>query len=330
MNINIYKKNKIINNKKFKIYLFYGNDIFLINKYKSLIKKFFFKKYNEYINIKINKNINWKNIFLNLKKKKFLIKKRILFLEFEEKINIIILNYLIKLIEIFCKEFIIVLIISQLVDLLKNFLINKNIYNYIIKINCNKYCLKNFIKYKNFQIKKMNIKLDLKSNNILLENFIGNLLELSQFLKLLFLIYPCGNININNIKKIIYNVSCYNNLNLIKNLLIGNINNSLNIYKNTFKKNNKPILLIYILKNELIFLMKIKFIKNIKKNIKIFNKYKIHYNNIILYYKAINRISLNNLNNAFLLLSKIENLLKNDNSKLFWNEIEKLLILICK
>ncbi|XZR53228.1 MAG: hypothetical protein ACM66E_00270 [Enterobacteriaceae bacterium] len=165
----------------------------------------------------------------------------------------------------------------------------------------------------------MKFKLEFKSNDLFLKYFEGNLLELSNFLELLLLIYPDGNINNINIKKIIYNSTYFIFNNLIENLLVSNIDKSLNILKKMREVKIEPILLLYILKKELINIIKIKFIKNNK-----ILKYKF-----TLYIKISKKLTYNDLNNAFLILSKIDNLIKTNNI-LFWNEIKNLLLLLCK
>ncbi|WGS66266.1 DNA polymerase III subunit delta [Enterobacteriaceae bacterium ET-AT1-13] len=317
---------KKFNNKKNKIFFLNGNDIFLINENKKLIKKFFYNY--EYINIKINNNINWDDIFLVCRNNNLYMRKKILFFKFE---NNIVINKVFKkifnLFKIFYFNIIIVLIGLYLTNLLKNILINNNVYNSIVNINCKIHTFKNFLI---FYTKKFKFKLELNSLNLLFNCFDGNFLELYQFLELLLLIYPDGNINIINIKKIIYNTSLFTFSNFIKNFLIGNINNSLNILKKIRKEKIEPVLLLHIFKNELIILMKIKFNKNNKNLCKDLNTKNIFNYKILLYNKVINRLSYNDFNNFFLVLVKIENLIKTNNNILFWNEIKNLLILICK
>ncbi|WMC19704.1 MAG: DNA polymerase III subunit delta [Enterobacteriaceae bacterium PC38] len=317
--------NKIIkiNNKK-KIYLFSGNDYFLINENKNLIKKIYVT--NVFINIKINNYTIWEKIFNFCNNTNFLINKKILFLEFENNvINNEMFIQIYNLFNSFKKNIIIVLIISNLTNIFKNFLINNNIYNFIIYINCKKNNIYNFKNYLNFLIKKMKFKLNLKFNVLFLKYFEGNIFELSNFLDLLLLIYPNGNINMIDIKKIIYNSTYFTFNNLIKILINNNINKSLNILNNIKYKSFEPMLFLYILQKELINIIKIKFNLNKKKNNKQFNNY-----NFLLYIQIIKKLTYNDLNNAFIILIKIEKLIKTNNNLLFWNEVKNLFILLCK
>ncbi|WMC19109.1 MAG: DNA polymerase III subunit delta [Enterobacteriaceae bacterium PSpicST1] len=327
--LNIKKIIKEFNKDKLKIFLFNGNDIFLINENKKIIKKIF--NNNDYININIkNNNINWNKIILLCKKSNLFMDKKILFLEFDNNnINYKIFKYIFKIFKKFYQKIIIVLIGLYITKLLKNFLINNNIYNSIININCSKKIFNNWL---NSCIIKMKFNFDLNFINLIFNYFYKNFIELSQFLDLLLLIYPNNNINITNIKKIIYNTYYFTFSNFIENLLIGNINNSLNILKKIRKKKIKPILLLSILQNELIIIIKIKFYNNNKilyKNLNI--KQKINFK-FILYNKIVKRLSYYDFNNIFLILVKIDNLIKINNkiNILIWNEIKNLLILICK
>ncbi|WMC18903.1 MAG: DNA polymerase III subunit delta [Enterobacteriaceae bacterium PSpicST2] len=327
--LNIKKIIKEFNKDKLKIFLFNGNDIFLINENKKIIKKIF--NNNDYININIkNNNINWNKIILLCKKSNLFMDKKILFLEFDNNnINYKIFKYIFKIFKKFYQKIIIVLIGLYITKLLKNFLINNNIYNSIININCSKKIFNNWL---NSCIIKMKFNFDLNFINLIFNYFYKNFIELSQFLDLLLLIYPNNNFNITNIKKIIYNTYYFTFSNFIENLLIGNINNSLNILKKIRKKKIKPILLLSILQNELIIIIKIKFYNNNKilyKNLNI--KQKINFK-FILYNKIVKRLSYYDFNNIFLILVKIDNLIKINNkiNILIWNEIKNLLILICK
>ncbi|WMC20294.1 MAG: DNA polymerase III subunit delta [Enterobacteriaceae bacterium PSpyr] len=316
--------NKIIKIKKKKvIYLFNGNDYFLINENKNLIKKIYFT--NVFINIKINNYTIWEKIFNFCNNSNFLINKKILFLEFENNIinNKIFMN-IYNLFNFFNIKVVIVLIGLNFTNLLKKILIDNNIYNFIININCKKNNINNFKRCLNFLIKKMKFKLNLKSNSLFLKYFEGNIFELSNFLDLLLLIYPNGNINIINIKKNIYNSTYFSFNNLFEILINSDINKSLNILNNIQYKKFEPILFLYILQKELINIIEIKFNLNIKKN-KYFNNYKY-----LLYKKIIKKLTYNDLNNAFIILIKIEKLIKINNNILFWNEIKNLFILLCK
>ncbi|XZR52835.1 MAG: hypothetical protein ACM3Q6_00285 [Enterobacteriaceae bacterium] len=316
------------NKKNPKIYLLNGNDIFLINEYKKLIKRYF--NINEYVDIEIiNNTLDWENISFICLNNNLFMNIKILFLNFKNNIiNNKIFKNIFKLFKKFYEKIIIVIIGLYLSELSEKFLIKNNMYNYIININCKKNIFKKML---NYYIKKMKFKFNLNSINLIFNSFNGNFIELLQFLELLLLLYPNGYISINNVKKIIYNAYCFTLSKFIESFLIGNINNSLNILKKIRIEKIEPVLLIYAIQNELMVIIKMKFYKNNKILYKNLNIKKIFLRKIILYNNVINRLTYYDIDKIFLTLSKMENLIKtNNNNILFWNEIKILLFLICK
>ncbi len=212
------KKYKKINFKK-KIYYLYGDNLIKKNKYKIFIKKQIKKKYKKIttINIVVNKNINWKDIYEKIFFKDFFFQVKIITINFIEEIkniNKLIINNIINKNFIKKNKKIFIIFNIEYINFLSLIEINKFKKYYFIKIikctnnNIEKKYNNKIIedKYKNNKILKLWIK-SIKKKNIFKNTYILKKIKKKKINKIIIL-----NILFKFIKK---NINNFNKKNLI-------------------------------------------------------------------------------------------------------------------
>lgn len=312
-------------------YILLGQDYFLIKKsIKYILNNAKKKKFNDYLTLTLDSNSDWNYLFysfktLNLFNKRrifnIIIPKKSIFINFEKKIK-----YLISLLN---KNLLLIISIYKLNISIKNNIFLKNINFNIIIVNCYKPRDHIMINWLINKFKKKFFKIEKKVIDLLCKYYEGNLLALEQILYKLLLIYPNEKITLLKVNNILDNIICFSSYKWIEAILERKIESAINILYELKKNNIEPIILLRILQKYIvkIFILKKKMLS--LKELIIFKKTNFYMKNSYLFEKYINSITIHQLKNSILLMTKIEINIKNDNNNFVWIYFKILTVILC-
>ncbi|QJC33363.1 DNA polymerase III subunit delta [Enterobacteriaceae endosymbiont of Donacia clavipes] len=329
-----YKK---IYNKNFFCYIIAGDELFFIKKnINSLFNKFLKLKFIKNNVIIVDKNFIWDYIFSKFSITDIFYEKQIIHLIF---LNTNIFLKFIKnikfLINLTDKNNILIIEIHNNISLyiekiIKNIINNK----FSIFIKCNKLNNIEFINWTNYCFQKINLTINKNIYNLLQNYFSDNLILLDQIIKNISL--QKKNQNFSPLSIIYNNINNFiliKENNLINSLLVGNIENSINIIKHMKHIQQNPFLILNKLQKNIFLLLKL--YRNSKKYSLdiIFKKNKIISIKKKIFFKtSLKRINYKKLYLIIKLLLKIEINIKsfiisNYIEEYFWIDLERLAFL---
>ncbi|CAL1328991.1 DNA polymerase III subunit delta [Candidatus Providencia siddallii] len=315
-----------------KYYLIYGTEHFFIkeslNKIKKIAKKYGF---NEHLTFFIEQNTDWEKIFIFCKTNSiFSVRQTITLIFYDDNITLNISEKIKQIINLLHKNLLLILIINNINKNKKNNDWFKLIINNGIQINCSSLKYQDLSTWLTKKTNNMKLSLDDKSNQLLCYCYEGNLLELMQTLELLSLLFTDGKITYSRIKTIVKDSAYFTPYHWINTVLKGDLYRSWHILKKLKQENINPLILLRNIQRELILLTTLKY-QTLNKNFKIsLNKDKIYQNNRWLLNKTLQQLTFNQLQNIFLLLTKIELNIKQNIYSSIWFELQSLSMLISK
>ncbi|CRK85980.1 DNA polymerase III subunit delta [Candidatus Providencia siddallii] len=288
--------------------------------------------FKEHSTFFIEKNTDW-NIILSLCNtfSLFSHKKTLTLIFHKNNLNSLLYEKINQLIKMIHQKLILILCCNKIIKFKKNNILFKSIINKnCIYVNClipeYKYLpqLVNKIAY------NMKLSLEKEACQLLCYCYEGNLLELKQVLELLTIIYPYGKLTYSCIKTIINDSSYFTSYNLINAILKGNSYRAYHILKKLEQENVDPLILLRNIQKELILLLTFKRQLSYTSLKSLFDEQKIWQRHRFLLKIASQRISLDQLQYIFMLLTKIELNIKKNITNFIWLELQSLSVLICK
>ncbi|MCR3755108.1 MAG: DNA polymerase III subunit delta [Candidatus Westeberhardia cardiocondylae] len=334
------KLKKKLKKKFFSCYFLFGNDPFLLLESEKLIYSYakLFKFEKCLMNIDLNKKIDWDKLYnLCLSKDLFSFKQIILivFPDILNDFNIIYekLYFLISLLH--CDLLLIIKKNKQLNTLQKT---NKWFKEFLkqdpLLVNCNTPLNKDFYEWTKYRAKKMKLTLTNVVCQFLCNCYEGNLLALSQTLKMLSLMFSNEILTLSKVKTVTNDLSYFNVYKWVDELLIGNdINYVCRILHKLKLEGFEPIILLRCIQREILLILNIKYkFNNKNKNCSIqsiLEKNKIWKVRQKLIEFAVNRFTIPTLKKSIKLMMKIELLFKMHCYDFVWMNLHYLSLLLC-
>lgn len=316
------------------IYVLFGNDLFLLkNSQKNIITTTKDSFNTKNFNFKLNNYFDWNKIFHLCKTIPLFKQRDILSLHTCLNYPIVLLNKNIPLLYSLVPNHLIIILFIHTSEPLKQhkkwikFLNNDS----TVFVNCTTTNYIELINQIQNQAKSMNINIDNSSCQLLCYYHEGNNTALHHTLQYLSLVYPNEHVDYSKIKKTIKDLALFDSNQWIEAVLLGNKNRANRILKKIIHINNNLFKLLHQIQYEILILIQIKcsFLKK-EPLYTLFNKHKIYmqHRRLILS-KAMQRLHLNQLNQAISLLIQMEFTYYQNNTNLSKFNFELLTEILC-
>ncbi|EPE37381.1 DNA polymerase III, delta subunit [Candidatus Photodesmus katoptron Akat1] len=306
MRVEANKLQQCLNKQLYSIYLLLGNEPLLIEESRKAIHQKAKKVgFNEFQYFKIERQLDWNQVFNYCQSFSLLSNKRIIELEIcekKEEINREV-NTLIKMMN----NDILLIIHRKILSKLKE---NQQCLNPLTSKCCFIHCftpdIHQFPQFIQARCKVLGLKVDNQTIKMLAQWYEGNLFALSQSLEKLMLIYPDCKINETRLKESLSHCNHFSSFHWIDALLLAKPNRAQRILRQLKNEGIEAIVLIRIIQKELLKLLQMKYELNNSTLMQVFDKHKIWRSKHHVYISALSRLSFSILKMQIKLLIQCE------------------------
>ncbi|WP_145561288.1 DNA polymerase III subunit delta [Yersinia bercovieri] len=177
--------------------------------------------------------------------------------------------------------------------------------------------------------KSLNLDIDDAAIQLLCYCYEGNLLALSQALERLSLLYPDGKLTLPKVEQAVNDAAHFTPYHWLDALLAGKSKRAWHILQQLQQEDSEPIILLRTLQRELLQLLTLK-----RRMVQVplralFDQFKVWQNRRPMMTQALQRLSMQQLQQAVHLLTQMEIRLKQDYGQSIWPELETLSMLMC-
>lgn len=177
--------------------------------------------------------------------------------------------------------------------------------------------------------KAMKLTLDEQATQLICYCYEGNLLALSQALERLALLYPDGKLTLPRVENAVNDAAHFTPFHWLDALLAGKGKRAWHILQQLKQEDCEPVILLRTLQRELLQLLALKRRMSDTPLRTLFDQQKVWQNRRDLLTQALQRLSLQQLQQAVRLLTQVEITLKQDYGQSVWSELESLAMLLC-
>ncbi|MBA0212430.1 DNA polymerase III subunit delta [Pectobacterium brasiliense] len=177
--------------------------------------------------------------------------------------------------------------------------------------------------------KSMRLTLDDQATQLICYCYEGNLLALSQALERLALLYPDGKLTLPRVESAVNDAAHFTPFHWLDALLAGKGKRAWHILQQLKQEDCEPVILLRTLQRELLQLLALKRRMSDTPLRTLFDQQKVWQNRRDLLTQALQRLSLQQLQQAVRLLTQVEITLKQDYGQSVWSELESLAMLLC-
>ncbi|MBN3122452.1 DNA polymerase III subunit delta [Pectobacterium brasiliense] len=177
--------------------------------------------------------------------------------------------------------------------------------------------------------KSMKLTLDDQATQLICYCYEGNLLALSQALERLALLYPDGKLTLPRVESAVNDAAHFTPFHWLDALLAGKGKRTWHILQQLKQEDCEPVILLRTLQRELLQLLALKRRMSDTPLRTLFDQQKVWQNRRDLLTQALQRLSLQQLQQAVRLLTQVEITLKQDYGQSVWSELESLAMLLC-
>ncbi|KML68647.1 DNA polymerase III subunit delta [Pectobacterium peruviense] len=177
--------------------------------------------------------------------------------------------------------------------------------------------------------KVMKLTLDEQATQLICYCYEGNLLALSQALERLALLYPDGKLTLPRVENAVNDAAHFTPFHWLDALLAGKGKRAWHILQQLKQEDCEPVILLRTLQRELLQLLALKRRMSDTPLRTLFDQQKVWQNRRDLLTQALQRLSLQQLQQAVRLLAQVEITLKQDYGQSVWSELESLAMLLC-
>ncbi|MDY4315134.1 DNA polymerase III subunit delta [Pectobacterium actinidiae] len=177
--------------------------------------------------------------------------------------------------------------------------------------------------------KSMKLALDEQATQLICYCYEGNLLALSQALERLALLYPDGKLTLPRVESAVNDAAHFTPFHWLDALLAGKSKRAWHILQQLKQEDCEPVILLRTLQRELLQLLALKRCMSDTPLRTLFDQQKVWQNRRDLLTQALQRLSLQQLQQAIRLLTQVEITLKQDYGQSVWSELESLAMLLC-
>ncbi|QCI21160.1 DNA polymerase III subunit delta [Buchnera aphidicola (Hyperomyzus lactucae)] len=329
-NIHLYELKEYLTKRLNFLYVFLGEDFFLLNKSQELILNFASQKgFLETSTIDIEKNKDWEKVILFYKKKNLFFQKTSLIINFIiKKLNIVLMKNINKISSLLNSDILMILKFNHLsLAIQKNKSLAQLKKNTDIVSCFTPYNLQ-FINWIKYEIQEKNINIEEKALFLLCKYYEGDTLFIYNVLSVLVITWPNTYITVDKIKKFIIDFFSFHPFHWINAILEGKIKKAIYIL-NFFRNHQYDVLvLIRSLQKDLLKLIYMKREKNININMFLVDE-KISKKRCKFFIYGFKHINYNVLFEAIQMLVRIEMNIKQKNNSAVWNQLQKITLILC-
>ncbi|WP_145544131.1 DNA polymerase III subunit delta [Yersinia frederiksenii] len=177
--------------------------------------------------------------------------------------------------------------------------------------------------------KSLNLEIDDAAIQLLCYCYEGNLLALSQALERLSLLYPDGKLTLPKVEQAVNDAAHFTPYHWLDALLAGKSKRAWHILQQLQQEDSEPVILLRTLQRELLQLLTLKRQLEQVPLRTLFDQFRVWQNRRPLMTQALQRLSMQQLQQAIHLLAQIEVRLKQDYGQSIWPELETLSMLMC-
>ncbi|MFI0489356.1 MAG: DNA polymerase III subunit delta [Yersinia sp. (in: enterobacteria)] len=177
--------------------------------------------------------------------------------------------------------------------------------------------------------RNLNQEVDDAATQLLCYCYEGNLLALSQALERLSLLYPDGKLTLPRVEQAVNDAAHFTPYHWVDALLAGKSKRAWHILQQLQQEESEPVILLRTLQRELLLLLTLKRRMDQVPLRALFDQCKIWQNRRPMMAQALQRLTLQQLQQTVHLLTRMEIHLKQDYGQSIWPELETLSMLMC-
>ncbi|PPI88044.1 DNA polymerase III subunit delta [Candidatus Pantoea edessiphila] len=321
-----------IYNKLNNSYLLIGNEPLLIDESYDLINiAAKINGFQEHVNIAIDSNTNWINLFTICNSLSLFNYKKVINLQFTENcFNLLTIRKMKILHSLLSPDILLICRIKKLTKSVENSIWFREFFQSSVIISCWQLSENQLIKWILKRVENMNLIIDESAIKLLCCYYEGNLSALSQSLKFLHLQCPDSKITTSIVTESLSEAPFFSAISWVNTLLEGNIIRAINILKQLSSNDSDAIILFNTLQRDMLILVKLYHYQQQKSIRIIMDEYKIWKTRHSLFKIALKRLDSAHLQSILYQLIAIELSIKQNQYPIVWLQLELLSFIICK
>lgn len=325
-----------------KLYYLVGQDPLLLNESQDAIQQAAFNQgFDEKIQLKIDSNTNWNELFERCQSIGLFFSKQVIILQLPDTLSAVLQNNLLELLSLLNEDILLVLQLPKLAktaEKQKWFTQANNYEPQALLVNCQTPTIEQLPLWIQRRAKAMELHIDEQAIQLLCYSYENNLLALKQNLQLLALLYPDNKVSVQRVQATVEQSSIFTPFQWTDALLEGKFNRAKRILRGLKNEDTQPIILLRTLQKDVMTLLELAKpqqkmdlkgplpSQQLREN---FNRLKIWQNRRPLFSQAFQRLTYANLYQIIQQLADIERSAKQEFNTDLWQDLENLSLLFC-
>ncbi|CNG21655.1 DNA polymerase III subunit delta [Yersinia frederiksenii] len=312
-------------------YLLCGNEPLLLQESQDHIRHMAAQHdFSEHFSFTLDAHTEWDNIFSLCQALSLFASRQTLLLSFPDSGLTAPMNeQLVKLSSLLHPDILLILRANKLTKAQENSAWFKALSKNGVFVSCQTPELAQLPRWVGTRAKSLNLEIDDAAIQLLCYCYEGNLLALSQALERLSLLYPDGKLTLPKVEQAVNDAAHFTPYHWLDALLAGKSKRAWHILQQLQQEDSEPVILLRTLQRELLQLLTLKRQLEQVPLRTLFDQFRVWQNRRPLMTQALQRLSMQQLQQAIHLLAQIEVRLKQDYGQSIWPELETLSMLMC-
>ncbi|ATM96734.1 DNA polymerase III subunit delta [Yersinia frederiksenii] len=312
-------------------YLLCGNEPLLLQESQDHIRHVAAQHdFSEHFSFTLDAHTEWDNIFSLCQALSLFASRQTLLLSFPDSGLTAPMNeQLVKLSSLLHPDILLILRANKLTKAQENSAWFKALSKNGVFVSCQTPELAQLPRWVGTRAKSLNLEIDDAAIQLLCYCYEGNLLALSQALERLSLLYPDGKLTLPKVEQAVNDAAHFTPYHWLDALLAGKSKRAWHILQQLQQEDSEPVILLRTLQRELLQLLTLKRQLEQVPLRTLFDQFRVWQNRRPLMTQALQRLSMQQLQQAIHLLAQIEVRLKQDYGQSIWPELETLSMLMC-
>ncbi|EEQ12808.1 DNA polymerase III subunit delta [Yersinia frederiksenii ATCC 33641] len=286
--------------------------------------------FSEHFSFTLDAHTEWDNIFSLCQALSLFASRQTLLLSFPDSGLTAPMNeQLVKLSSLLHPDILLILRANKLTKAQENSAWFKALSKNGVFVSCQTPELAQLPRWVGTRAKSLNLEIDDAAIQLLCYCYEGNLLALSQALERLSLLYPDGKLTLPKVEQAVNDAAHFTPYHWLDALLAGKSKRAWHILQQLQQEDSEPVILLRTLQRELLQLLTLKRQLEQVPLRTLFDQFRVWQNRRPLMTQALQRLSMQQLQQAIHLLAQIEVRLKQDYGQSIWPELETLSMLMC-
>ncbi|EEP96321.1 DNA polymerase III subunit delta [Yersinia aldovae ATCC 35236] len=286
--------------------------------------------FSEHFSFTLDAHTEWDNIFSLCQALSLFASRQTLLLNFPESGLTAPMNeQLVKLSSLLHPDILLILRANKLTKAQENSAWFKALSKNGVLVSCQTPEQTQLPRWVSARTKLLNLEVDDAATQLLCYCYEGNLLALSQALERLSLLYPDGKLTLPRVEQAVNDAAHFTPYHWLDALLAGKSKRAWHILQQLQLEESEPVILLRTLQRELLLLLTLKRRMDQVPLRSLFDQFKVWQNRRPMMTQALQRLTLQQLQQAVHLLTRMEIRLKQDYGQSIWPELEILSMLMC-